>query len=69
MDNMVLAIVITVVAVAAYLGYVLGRKDAEEEQRQAEIEARQRRIDNARRFAVIVQQTQTIQNEERGNAG
>lgn len=60
MANTILAIVITVVAVAAYIGYTLGRKDTEEEQRQAEMEARQRRIDNARRFAVIVRQTRSI---------
>ena len=56
MANTILAIVISVVAVAIYIGYVLGRRDTEEEQKQAEIEARQRRIDNARRFAVIVRQ-------------
>ena len=64
MTNTILAIVITVVVVSAYIGYTLGRKDTEEEQRQAEIEARQRRIENARRFAVIVRQGETIQNEE-----
>ena len=60
MANAILAIVITVVAVAAYIGYVLGRKDTEEEQRQAEIEARQRRIDNARRFYEIERQGRTL---------
>ena len=60
MANPILAIVITVVAVAAYIGYVLGRKDTEEEQRQAEMEERQRRIDNARRFAVIVRQGEEL---------
>lgn len=60
MANPILAIVITVVAVAAYIGYTLGRKDTEEEQRQAEMEARQRRIDNARRFAVIVRQGEEL---------
>ena len=60
MANTILAIVITVVAVAAYLGFTLGRRDTEEEQRQAEIEARKRRIDNARRFAVIVRQGEEI---------
>ena len=60
MANTILAIVITVVAVATYLGYTLGRKDTEEEQRQAEREARQRRIDNARRFAAIVRQGEEL---------
>ncbi len=60
MANTILAVVIAVVAVAVYLGYTLGRRDTEEEQRQAEIEARQRRIDNARRFAVIVRQGEQL---------
>ncbi len=60
MANTILAVVIAVVSVAAYIGYVLGRKDTEEEQRQAEIEARQRRIDNARRFSVIVRQGEEL---------
>ena len=60
MANTILAVVIAVVAVAACLGYALGRRDTEEEQRQAEIEARQRRIDNARRFAVIVRQGEQL---------
>lgn len=60
MANTIFAVVITVVAVAVYIGYVLGRKDTEEEQRQVEMEARQRRIDNARRFAVIVRQGEEL---------
>lgn len=60
MANTILAVVIAVVAVAVYLGYVLGRRDTEEERRQAEIEARQRRIDNARRFAAIVRQGEQL---------
>ena len=60
MANVIFAVCAALVTVAAYLGYTLGCRDTEEEQRQAEIEARQRRIDNARRFAVIVRQGEQL---------
>lgn len=60
MTNIIVAIVIALVCAAFYFGYTWGQKDTEFEYQRAEREARQRRIDNARRFAVIVRQGEEL---------
>lgn len=60
MTSTVFAIVCACVAVAAYLGYVLGRRDTEETYYQAEREERLERLENSRRFADLVRQTKSI---------
>ncbi|MBQ3888812.1 MAG: hypothetical protein II738_03590 [Clostridia bacterium] len=60
MTNIIVAIMVGVFCVAFMLGHYLADKEAEYVEREAEREARQRRIDNARRFAVIVRQGEEI---------
>lgn len=64
MTSTVFAVVIACIALAAYLGYVLGRKDTEETYYQAERDERLERLENSRRFADLVRQTQTIRKGE-----
>lgn len=60
MANTIFAIVITVVAVAAYIGYTLGRRDTEEEYHAAARAEHLAELDNRRRFADIERQGRTI---------
>lgn len=60
MANIIVAIMVGVFCAAFMLGHALAEKEAEYLARETEREARQRRIDNARRFAVIVRQGEEI---------
>ena len=60
MTNIIVAIMVGVFCAAFMLGHYLADKEAEYVKREAEREARQRRIDNARRFAVIVRQGEEL---------
>lgn len=60
MTNIIVAIMVGVFCAAFMLGHYLADKEAEYVAREAEREARQRRIDNARRFAAIVRQGEQL---------
>lgn len=61
MTNIIVAIMVGVFCVAFMLGHTLADKEAEYVEREAEREARQRRIDNARRFYDIERQARTLE--------
>ena len=63
MTNIIVAIVFTLLLLAFGAGYMFGNKDTEFEYHQAEREARQRRIDNARRFYDIERQARTLETD------
>lgn len=60
MTNIIVAIMVGVFCAAFMLGHYLADKEAEYLAHQAEREARQRRIDNARRFYDIERQGRTL---------
>lgn len=60
MANTILAIVIAVVAVAAYLGYTFGCRDTEAEYHAAARAEYLAELDNRRKFADIERQGRTI---------
>ena len=60
MTNIIVAIMVGVFCAAFMLGHYLADKEAEYVEREAEREARQRRIDNARRFYDIERQARSL---------
>lgn len=60
MANIIVAIMVGVFCAAFMLGHYLADKEAEYVERESEREARQRRIDNARRFYEIERQGRSL---------
>ncbi len=63
MTNIIVAIMVGVFCAAFMLGHYLADKEAEYLAREAEREARQRRIDSARRFYEIERQGRTLETD------